>query len=133
MKKYIVINTDNQPPYCQEVTIQNVLGEKRVITLAHSVPSIPTGTKFNLYETANKEPFPLDMAYSYSINNKRFVQIPQKPKTMYAIENFWNTLGFWDGIRLHIDIMQALRRQKITPSLNKNTNLYLLLGNTVIR
>ncbi|MBP3397882.1 MAG: hypothetical protein J6K82_03045, partial [Alphaproteobacteria bacterium] len=84
-------------------------------------------------ETANKEPFPLDMAYSYSINNKRFVHIPQKPKTMYAIEKFWNALGFWDGIRLHIDIMQALRRQKITPSLNKNTNLYLLLGNTVIR
>ena len=93
MKKYTVAKVDVQPPFFQEVIIKNDLGETQVVTLAHSIPTIPVGTEFKLYETANKEPFPLVMAYSYSINNKRFVQIPQKPKTMYAIEKFWNHAG----------------------------------------
>ena len=133
MKKYTVAKVDVQPPFCQTVIIKNALGETRVVTLAHSVPTIPVGTEFKLYETANKEPFPLVMAYSYSIGNKRFVNIPHQPITMAGITRFWDDLSFLDSVRLQCDIRQALRRQKIMPTLSKNTNLYILLGNTVVR
>ncbi len=132
MKQYTVIKVDNHPPFSQVVTIKDALGETRVVTLGHSIPTIPVGTKFKVYETANKEPFPLDVAHSYRINNKRFVNIPHKPLTMYSVKKFWDDLGFLDSIRLQHDIRQDLRRQKITPALNKNTNLYLLLGDTVV-
>ncbi|MBR5153182.1 MAG: hypothetical protein IKW57_00070 [Alphaproteobacteria bacterium] len=133
MKKYQAIKTDNHAPFCQIVTIQNNVGETRVITLGQSIAAVPVGTTFKVYETMNKEPFPLEIAHSYKIDGKRFVNIPHQPTTMDGIKRFWTQLGFWDGVRLQLDIGQALHRQKIVPAFNKNTNLYLLLGNTVVR
>ena len=133
MKKYQAIKTDNHAPFCQIVTIQNNVGETRVITLGQSIAAVPVGTTFKVYETMNKEPFPLEIAHSYKIDGKRFVNIPLQPITMDGIKRFWTQLSFWDSIRLQLDINQALHRQKIAPAFNKNTNLYLLLANTVVR
>ena len=133
MEKYIAAAVDNHSFFSQIVTSKNASGNHQVVTLPHSVPEIPVGTKFKVYETADKEPFPLAIAYSYRIGSKRFVNIPRQPITMPDVARFWDKLGFWDSVCLQNDIRQALRRKKITPALNRNTNLLLLLGRAVIR
>lgn len=131
MEKYIATAIENHSAFSQIVTIKNASGNPRVVHLPHSVPEIPVGTKFKVYEAADKELFPL--AYSYRIGSKCFVNIPYQPITMPDITRFWDKLGFWDSVCLQNDIRQALRCKKIAPALNRNTNLLLLLGRAVIR
>ena len=133
MEKYIAAAIDNHSFFSQIVTIKNASGNHQVVTLPHSVPEIPVGTKFKVYETADKEPFPLAIAYSYRIGSKRFVNIPRQPTTMPDVTRFWDKLGFWDSVCLKNVIRQALRCKNITPALTINTNLLLLLGRAVVR
>ncbi len=134
MEKYYVTEADTHHdlPFCQHIKIQNKAGKTKCVALQHSTPKISVGTKIKVYETASKEPLPLTMAYSYKINSKRFISFDWTPQTTYSIEEFWSKLGFWDGIRLHNDIKQVLRRRGIVPALNKNSNLRLLLGDKII-
>lgn len=134
MEKYYVTqgDTHHDLAFSQHIEIQNKTGLTKCVVLHHSTPKIPVGTKVKVYETANKEPFPLTMAYSYKINGKRFISIDWAPQTTYAIEDFWSKLGFWDGVRLHRDVKQKLRQRGIFPAFSKNTNLRLLLGDKVI-
>ena len=134
MEKYYVTENDTHHDlaFCQNIKAQNKDQKTKDIILQYSIPPIPVGTKIKVYETANKEPLPLTMAYSYKINGKRFVSIDYAPQTMYAIEKFWSKLSFLDGVRLHREIKQALRRRGISPAFSKNTNLRLLLGDKII-
>ena len=134
MEKYYVTqgDTDHDLAFSQYIKIQNKTGLTKCAAMHHSIPKIPVGTMVKVYETANKEPLPLTMAYSYKINGKRFITIDWAPQTTYAIGEFWSKLGFWDGVRLHRDIKQELRRRGISPAFSKNTNLRLLLGDKII-
>ena len=134
MEKYYVTqgDTHHDSAFSQYREIQNKTGLTKCVVLHHSTPKIPVGTTVKVYETADKEPFPLTMAYSYKINGKRFITIDLVPRTTYSIENFWSRLGFWDGVRLHRDIKQELRQRGILPAFSKNTNLRLLLGDKII-
>lgn len=134
MDKYYVIeaDSDHNIGFCQHIKIQNKQGAVKDVMPQHSIPKIPVGTKVKVYETANQEPFPLIMAYSYRINGKRFVNIDRVPKTTYAIDLFWSELGHFDCMRLHHDIKQALRQRGIAPAYSKHTNLRLLLGDKII-
>ncbi len=138
MEKYYVIESDDQHGigYCQHLKIKNKAGRVQDLLPPHSIPKIPVGTLVKIYETANQEPFPLTMAYSYRINGRRFVNISRAPYTKHGIEEFWSELNFFDCLQLHRDIKQALRNRDIVPAFNKNSNLQLLLGiqgNSLIR
>lgn len=134
MEKYYVTENDTHHDlaFCQNIKAQNKDQKTKDIILQYSIPPIPVGTKIKVYETANKDPLPLTMAYSYKINGERFVSIDYAPRTMYSIEKFWSKLSFLDGVRLHREIKQALRRRGISPAFSKNTNLRLLLGDKMI-
>lgn len=134
MEKYYVTENDthHDMAFCQNIKAQNKAQTTKHIILQYSIPKIPVGTKIKVYETANKEPLPLTMAYSCKINGKRFVSIDYAPRTMYAIEKFWSKLSFLDGVRLHREIKQELRQRGIPPAFSKNSNLRLLLGDKII-
>lgn len=134
MEKYYVTENDTHHDlaFCQNIKAQNKAQKTKHIILQHSISTIPVGTKIKVYETANKDPLPLTMAYSYKINGKRFVSIDYAPQTMYAIEKFWSQLSFLDGVRLHREIKQELRQRGISPAFSKNSNLRLLLGDKII-
>ena len=134
MEKYYVTqgDTHHDLAFSQHIEIQNKTGLTKCVVLNHSTPKIPVGTKVKVYETADKEPFPLTMAYSYKINGKRFISIDWAPQTTYAIEDFWSKLGFLDSVRMHRDVKQKLRQRGFSPAFSKNTNLRLLLGDKVI-
>ena len=134
MEKYYVTENDTEHDlaFCQHIKAQNKAQTTKHIILQYSIPKIPVGTKIKVYETANKEPLPLTMAYSCKINGKRFVSIDYAPRTMYAIEKFWSKLSFLDGVRLHREIKQELRQRGIPPAFSKNSNLRLLLGDKII-
>lgn len=129
MEKYYVTDVESHEPFCQIVTLKNRQGQTETVTLNHSIPKIPIGTKFKVYQTANKEPFPLSLAHSYKIKGRRFVNIAHQPITKYGIKhNFWNRLTYLDCVQLNYDIKQALHGQGIKSALNKTTNLILLLN-----
>ena len=129
MEKYYVLNVDNHGFYSQSVTLKNKAGRLKQITVSHSVPDIPTGTKFKVYET--KGSFAITQAYSYKVNNMRYVELPWRPTANHGIKKFWNDLSYFDRVRLHTDIKQALTQRGIVPALNKNTNLRLFLTKTL--
>ena len=134
MEKYYVTENDTHHDlaFCQNIKAQNKDKKTKDIILQYSMPKIPVGTKIKVYETANKDPLPLTMAYSYKINGKRFVSIDYAPQTTYAIKEFWSKLSFLDGVRLHREIKQQLRRCGISPAFSKITNLRLFLGDKII-
>ncbi|MBR6598553.1 MAG: hypothetical protein IKL37_05775 [Alphaproteobacteria bacterium] len=134
MEKYYVTENDTEHDlsFCQNIKAQNKAKKTKDIILQYSMPKIPVGTKIKVYETANKDPLPITMAYSYKINGKRFVSIDYAPQTMYAIKEFWSQLSFLDGVRLHREIKQQLRRRGISPAFSKITNLRLFLGDKII-
>lgn len=129
MKKYHVSAVDNHAFYSQSVTLKNKAGRLKQVTVSHSIPDIPIGTKFKVYET--KGPFAITQAYSYKVNNMRYVELPWRPTTNHGIKKFWNDLSYFDRVRLHADIEQALTLRGIVPALNKNTNLRLFLIKTL--
>lgn len=134
MEKYYVTKVENHQQFCQIVTIKNKSGQTEVVTVGHSIPEIPLGTKFKVYKTRHKEPFSLSLAHSYKIKGKRFINLAQQPTSIYGIKHaFWNKLKGFDCIQLNHDIKQVLRQRDIKPSLNKNTNLILLLNQTIHR
>lgn len=138
MEKYYVIESDDHHGigFCQYLKIKNKAGRVQDLLPPHSIPKIPVGTLVKIYETANQDPFPLTMAYSYCINGRRFVNINRAPYTKPGIEKFWSELSFFDCLQLHHDIKQELRNRGIVPAFNKNSNLQLLLsirGTSLIR
>lgn len=89
-------------------------------------PLLKKGDAIKVYRT-NYTFRPIDVAYSYKINGKRYVDLLQQPNTHFAEKTFYNLLGFWDAFRLNLDIAQVLRQRDINPSFNRVTNLKLFL------
>lgn len=129
MEKYYVSAVDNHGVYSQSVTLKNKADRLKQVTVSHSIPDIPIGTKFKVYDT--KGLFAITQAYSYKVNNMRYVELPWRPTTNHGIKKFWNDLSYFDRVRLHADIKQALRQHGVVPALNKNTNLRLFLIKTL--
>ena len=135
MKTYTVItNYDTTTPYplFQKVTLSDKAGNKRTESI-NNANSIPTGTKIVFYEYKKSGFIRLETAYSYKINGTQYIQLNQTPITHDAIKKFWANMGCIDRVYLHRDIKKVLRQRKITPTLNRNTNLLLFLNNTIIR
>lgn len=128
MEKYYVSAVDNHGFYSQSVTLKNKADMLKQVTVSHSIPDIPIGTKFKVYDT--KGSFGITLAYSYKVNNMRYVELPWRP-TNHGIKKFWKVLSFFDCVRLNADIKQALRQHGVVPALNKNTNLRLFLSKTL--
>ncbi|MBE6457453.1 MAG: hypothetical protein E7011_01430 [Alphaproteobacteria bacterium] len=126
MEKYYVYAVDNHGFFAQSVALKNKADRLKQVTVSH-FPDIPIGTKFKVYDT--KGSFGITLAYSYKVNNMRYVDLPWRP-TNHGIKKFWNNLSFFDRVRLNADIKQALRQHGVVPALNKNTNLRLFLGKT---
>ncbi len=132
MERFTVIETSQDKfgiqPLFQEVTLQNKQGGPHKVSVCNSFPKIPVGTRFKIYNTREaKCVISIKMALSYKVNGRRFVYIEQRPITDFGIAKFWNDLSFFDRLRLHTDIKQALRHQGVRPALNRCTNLRLLL------
>lgn len=134
MKTYTVItNYDIYPDSLfQNVLLKDKAGRERTESI-NNANLIPTGTKVFFYEYKKSSFIRLETAYSYKINGKQYIQLNQTPRIHTAIKHFWANMGYIDRIRLHRDIKKVLRQRKITPTLNRNTNLLLFLGNTIIR
>ena len=135
MKTYTVItNYDTTTPYplFQKVTLSDKAGNKRTESI-NNANSIPTGTKIVFYEYKKSSFVRLETAYSYKINGTQYIQLNQTPKTHDAIKKFWANMGCIDRVCLHRDIKKVLRQRKITPTLNRNTNLLLFINNSIIR
>ncbi|MBQ2844437.1 MAG: hypothetical protein IJE79_00235 [Alphaproteobacteria bacterium] len=134
MKTYTVItNYDLYPDSLfQNVLLKDKAGRERTESI-NNANLIPTGTKVFFYEYKKPSFIRLETAYSYKINGKQYIQLNQTPGTHTAIKHFWANMGCIDRICLHHDIKKVLRQRKITPTLNRNTNLLLFLNNTIIR
>lgn len=134
MKTYTVItNYDIHPDSLfQNVLLKNNAGHKRTESI-NNANLIPTGTKVFFYEYKKSSFIRPETAYSYKINGTQYIQLNQTPQTHDAIKKFWANMGCIDRVCLHRDIKKVLRQRKITPTLNRNTNLLLFLSNTIIR
>lgn len=131
MEKYYVTKVEHQDMgFAQELEMQHSKSKNyKQILVSHSMPKIPIGTKVKAYDS--KGLFTVTKAYSYKVNNMRYVELPWRPTTNYGIKKFWNDLSYFDRVRLHTDIKQALRQHGVVPALNKNTNLRLFLIKTL--
>lgn len=134
MKTYTVItNYDIYPDSLfQNVILKDKAGRERKESI-NNANLIPTGTKIVFYEYKKSSFIRLETAYSYKINGTQYIQLNQTPRTHTEIKQFWANMGHIDRICLHHDIKKVLRQRKITPTLNRNTNLLLFLNNTIIR
>lgn len=131
MEKYHVTNVDNQDTaLAQKLELQHDKTKTyKQVVVPYSISEIPIGTKVKAYEI--KGGLDITMAYSYKVNNMRYVALQWRPATNYGIKKFWNDLGYFDCVRLNADIKQALRQRGVVPALNKNTNLRLFLIKTL--
>ena len=134
MERYYVVD-DNENHHdlalCQHVNIKHKNGTTRHLTVAHSTPKITAGTLVKVYETKDKNPFPLEVAYSYMAGGKRYVFLPVLPWGQYGLQKFWEKLSWFDCVRLHWDIQQALAHRGTVPAANRNTNLLLLCNDLI--
>ncbi len=96
------------------------------MNIPRGTPLLKKGDTIKVYRT-NYTFKPVDVAYSYKINGKRYVDLLQLPNTHLAEKTFYNLLGFWDAFKLNQDIAQVLRQRDIKPSFDWVTNLKLFL------
>lgn len=131
MEKYYVTNVDNQDlALVQKLELQHDKTKTyKQVVVPYTISKIPIGTKVKSYDT--KGLFTTTMAYSYKVDNMRYVVLLWRPTTNHGIKKFWNDLSYFDRVRLNADIKQALRQHGVVPALNKNTNLRLFLIKTL--
>ena len=123
MKKFYVIENEKPNFYHQDLIVRDRQGNTHTQMIYRSEPQIPTGTKIKEYRC--NDFVALNMATSYKIKGKRYIDIHRFPQSQSAIKSFWQDLSFFDRIVLNAELMQALLQRGIMPTLSKNTNLRL--------
>lgn len=119
MEKYSVETIfDNKSQFIQNVMAKNKHGIEKIFCLRSILP-VHKGDCVNVYE--KKGIVNTTVAYSYKINDKRFVDLLRCADVKW----FYDGIGFVDSCRLSRDIRQALRTNGVKPTLSRKNNLLL--------
>lgn len=69
----------------------------------------------------------LDLAYSYTLDGKQYVELTYTPLSNASINAFYDKCTFWDAFLLNRDIKRVLKQREIKPTWNKANNLRMFL------
>jgi len=69
----------------------------------------------------------LDLAYSYRLGEKQFVDLMHVPLSNSSINAFYDNLTCSDAFRLNRDIKRVLVQRDVKPTWNKANNLRMFL------
>jgi hypothetical protein len=101
------------------------LSTKHEFIIYRQQPILNKGDIIKIYNDKNssKYGYCASMVHSYKTDNKRYIDF-LSPKYH---DNIYSKLNIIDAVYLYFDVLEYLRQNNIKPTLNKNTNLRLLL------